>query len=117
MRKRLPYEWDGKTPITRADMGLTIRVEGEHLVHFCPKNHLGMGDDVRYQIVSGPATIGDRWYARSVRSLVDDDGGRWLVGFGASCSVESWGCTFGSCPNGHAVAWRERDGERWTHYA
>lgn len=104
-------------PRGRDGTGLTIHVEGGELVHFRPNNHLGMGDDARYRITDGPVTIGDHWYARSVRSLVDDDGGRWLVGFGASCRHE-WGCTFGSCPgpDGHAVAWRERTDERWHLY-
>lgn len=101
----------------RQGTGLTIHVEGGRLVHFRPKNHLGMGDDVRYVVTDGPVTIGDRWYARSVRPLMDDDGYEWLVGFGASCSVVWEGCSFGSCPDGHAVAWRTRVGEDWSHYA
>lgn len=117
MSTKLPYEWDGTAPITRADTGLTIHVEGEFLIHFRPKNHLGMGDDARYQIVQGPAAIGDRWYARSVRALVDDNGGRWLAGYGASCSAAGCGGSFGDHSDGHAVAWRERAGERWNHYA
>lgn len=103
--------------MTRADTGLTIHVEGNVLVHYRPKNHLGMGDDARYRITDGPTTIGDRWYARSVRSLVDDDGGRWLAGWGASCSIAQCNGSFGDHPDGHPVAWRERDGERWHHYA
>jgi hypothetical protein len=110
---RKPYP----APANRGEGTLTIHVIGNELVHYKPVNHLGMGDDARYQITDGPATIGDRWYARSVRSLVADDGTRWLVGYGAPCSVEWWGCSFGSCPNGHAVAWRERVGEGWENYA
>lgn len=94
----------------RAGTGLTIHVDGPHLVHFKPKNHLGMGDDARFVITDGPAEIGDRWYARSVRSLVDDDGSRWLVGYDARLSAE-FGGELG------AVAWRERPGESWENYA
>jgi hypothetical protein len=94
--------------------GMSIRVEGDALRYVRAATHVSRAEDVRYRITDGPSVIGDRWFARSVRSLADDDGLPWLVGFGGrlECCHE-----FGGCPDGHAVAWRERVGETWENYA
>jgi hypothetical protein len=101
-----------RTPSRRT--GMSIRAEGDALRYVRAATHVSRAEDVRYMITDGPDVIGDRWFARSVRSLVDDDGVPWLVGFGGRLPC----CHgFGNCPDGHPVAWRERVGESWERYA
>lgn len=101
-----------RAPVTRT--GMTVRVEGDVLHYMRKATHVSRAEDVRYGITDGPSVIGDRWFARSVRALVDDDGLPWLVGFGGRLSCCA---SFGNCPDGHPVAWRERVGEGWEQYA
>lgn len=94
----------------RKAQGMSIREEGDVLVYDNAGNHLNPPRTTHYVIVDGPAEIGNRWYARSVTSMVDDDGVHWLTGVG---TVPGRG--FGD-PEG-MIAWRERPGERWTDYS
>lgn len=97
----------------RAGTGLSINVtdDGKHLHHFKAASHASAGNDVRYLITDGPAEIGDRWFCRSVRGLVDDDGTWWLAGFDGLDP----GAAFGD--HRVPVCWRQRKGESWEDYA
>ncbi|MEU7318769.1 hypothetical protein [Streptomyces sp. NPDC007083] len=74
-RPHLPHEWDGKRPISRADMGITIQVDGEELVYRRTTTGSTPESTTHY------LTLGARpRNVRSESSLVDDSGKRWLTG-------------------------------------
>ncbi|MEU0214058.1 hypothetical protein ABZ281_02680 [Streptomyces sp. NPDC006265] len=95
-RAPLPYEWDGKKPITRADRGMSIKVEGNELVYrsvasgHTPERH------TRYLIVNVRPTM-----PRGDAALVDDHGQRWQTG---AAYVNLKG-TFGDGQD-RMIAWR-----------
>ncbi|MFD7537437.1 MULTISPECIES: hypothetical protein [unclassified Streptomyces] len=72
---RLPYEWDGKKPISRADTGTTIRIEGGELVYHRSACGYTPASTTHFLILGTRPTM-----PRSESSLVDDDGTRWQTG-------------------------------------
>ncbi|MFE4527161.1 hypothetical protein ACFRMO_08175 [Streptomyces anulatus] len=74
-RPRLPYEWDGKKKISRAEMGITIKIVGPELVYHRTASGYTPASTTHYLILGTRPTM-----PRSVASLVDDHGTRWMTG-------------------------------------
>ncbi|MEU0027370.1 hypothetical protein [Streptomyces sp. NPDC006335] len=86
-RARLPYEWDGKTPISRADTGTTIKIQGLELVYQRTASGHTPASTTRYLILGTRPSM-----PRSEAALVDDHGNRWQTG----CAYVNPKGTFGS---------------------
>ncbi|MGW3199128.1 hypothetical protein ACWDBD_32090 [Streptomyces sp. NPDC001118] len=74
-RPRLPYEWDGKKRISRADMGISIKIQGDELVYHRTATGSTPASTTHYLILGTRPTM-----PRSEASLVDDHGNRWQTG-------------------------------------
>ncbi|ELP66099.1 hypothetical protein F3K40_31970 [Streptomyces sp. LBUM 1478] len=74
-RAQLPYGWDGKKPITRADRGMSIKVEGQELVYRCDASGHMPERNTRYLILNERPTM-----PRGEARLVDDNGQTWWTG-------------------------------------
>lgn len=74
-RPRLPYEWDGEKPITRADMGISIKIWGGELVYHRTAAGHRPAETTHFLILGSRPTM-----PRSESSLVDDHGTHWQTG-------------------------------------